>query len=981
MENRKARNASILIIIAALTLLAFAVSPVSSFAAEATEIGPGSAQGTPLGLAGKGEGPWAKAGSTLRRVFAAHHAHQQAGSGAPFKPDSPSVRYANGMILIDAVAADGDGAALLADLQGLGLTDGTAFGAVVSGRMPLGRLGHAVELGSLRAVSASLKPHTNSAVDPIFGWVHDRRGAIAMGLIASEADLQSHTGAGIKVGVLSDTFDNNGGSPATNADDDLANGDLPGGAGVYVALHTPGNADFNDSSSFGAIGNNGINTTIDSTQFALDRDLPEPDGSIRFSPPNFNEDPITAVVSYPDANQYTIGTKPFTIEMWVNFETVHTDGRGPTLASHYSTTNNQRAWFLQILGPDDNPPFNHLRFWLSSDGFSGTGTAITVNNPWVPSPDQWYHVAVTRDDQSDVRMFIDGSMIGDPVNITRSIHNSTAPLRISSYDSSAGNNRPLDGWVEDFRFVVGEALYTENFPLPTEPLASELPPPPGPVAATTVLPDGEGNNPGIDEGRAMMQLIHDVAPDADLSFHTAFNGLADFAQGIQDLADDGADVIVDDIIYFAEPMFQDGIVAQAVDNVVSQGVAYFSSAGNSAQRSYDAPFQASGERLFVGDDDRGMLHDFNPGPGGPVDYLQSVTIPVGTTFIAVLQWDQPFASNCPNPQPPQGCPGPDNDADIYLVEKSGNNLQIVTSSITDNLTSGEPVEVIQFQNPGFFFGEDYHIMITHFDVVTPQHPQPGPPPGRLKYVWFASPSVTVNEHTTDSPASYGHANASGAEAVGAAFYLDTPGGDPNGVLPEPILDPILEWFSSVGGVPILFDKNGNPQAPEVRQKPEIVAPDGTNTTFFGSDTSADDDDEAPETFPNFFGTSAAAPHAAAIAALMLEANPGLSPAQIYSDLEDTALDILQRRAVVRSDPLVTIPNGVGVDDHSGYGLIDATAAIANVTGDLLPLANDDSATTGIDAPVAIDVLGDDAFGDGLTQFTIVSGPANGGAVI
>jgi hypothetical protein len=578
-------------------------------------------------------------------------------------------------------------------------------------------------------------------------------------------------------------------------------------------------------------------------------------------------------------------------------------------------------------------------------------------------------------------MFIDGSMIGDPVNITRSIHNSTAPLRISSYDSSAGNNRPLDGWVEDFRFVVGEALYTENFPLPTEPLASELPPPPGPVATTTVLPDGEGNNPGIDEGRAMMQLIHDVAPDADLSFHTAFNGLADFAQGIIDLADDGADVIVDDIIYFAEPMFQDGIVAQAVDNVVSQGVAYFSSAGNSAQRSYDAPFQASGERLFVGDDDRGMLHDFNPGPGGPVDYLQSVTIPVGTTFIAVLQWDQPFASNCPNPQPPQGCPGPDNDADIYLVEKSGNNLQIVTSSITDNLTTGDPVEVIQFQNPGFFFGEDYHIMITHFDVVTPQHPQPGPPPGRLKYVWFASPSVTVNEHTTDSPASYGHANASGAEAVGAAFYLDTPGGDPNGVLPEPILDPILEWFSSVGGVPILFDKNGNPQAPEVRQKPEIVAPDGTNTTFFGSDTSADDDDEAPETFPNFFGTSAAAPHAAAIAALMLEANPGLSPAQIYSGLEDTALDILQRRAVVRSDPLVTIPNGVGVDDHSGYGLIDATAAIANVTGDLLPLANDDSATTGIDAPVAIDVLGDDAYGDGLTQFTIVSGPANGGAVI
>ena len=62
-----------------------------------------------------------------------------------------------------------------------------------------------------------------------------------------------------------------------------------------------------------------------------------------------------------------------------------------------------------------------------------------------------------------------------------------------------------------------------------------------------------------------------------------------------------------------------------------------------------------------------------------------------------------------------------------------------------------------------------------------------------------------------------------------------------------------------------FDANGNRLArPEIRRKPELSATDGGNTTFFVADTIRDDDD-----FPNFFGTSAAAPHAAAIAALVL----------------------------------------------------------------------------------------------------------------
>src|SRR6204780_2574699 len=74
-----------------------------------------------------------------------------------------------------------------------------------------------------------------------------------------------------------------------------------------------------------------------------------------------------------------------------------------------------------------------------------------------------------------------------------------------------------------------------------------------------------------DEGRAIMQIVHDVAPGAGLAFYTAENSEADFANGIGQLAASvasggaGAKVIIDDVGYFDEPFFQDGLEAQAIN--------------------------------------------------------------------------------------------------------------------------------------------------------------------------------------------------------------------------------------------------------------------------------------------------------------------------------------------------------------------------------------------------------------------------------
>jgi hypothetical protein len=408
---------------------------------------------------------------------------------------------------------------------------------------------------------------------------------------------------------------------------------------------------------------------------------------------------------------------------------------------------------------------------------------------------------------------------------------------------------------------------------------------------------------GSDEGRAMMQLITDVAPGAGQAFHTANFGQANFADGILRLANEAnADVIVDDIIYFAEPMFQDGIIAQAADQVVADGVAYFSAAGNQSRLAYEGEVRITGELdPFTGS----PQHDFDPGAG--IDVFQEINVPVGSGFVMAFQWDSPFASASP------GSGGSTNDLDIIVYDST--ETIALAGGIAGNL-GGDAVEVFSFVNFGGF-GDTFNISISKFA---------GDDPGYLKYVMFPFADVDIVEFDTQSGTTYGHAFAAGAESVGAAFYGDTPefGVDP----------PIVEPFSSAGGsptglvTPIFFDTDGNRLAtPEIRDdKPGIVAPDNTNTTFFVSGF-----DIEPDGFPNFPGTSAAAPHAAGVAALMLSSAGGsgsLTPTEVYTTLRDTAIDM--------DDP-DTPGFDIGFDFATGFGFVDAEAAVGAVALPPLPV--------------------------------------------
>jgi len=375
-----------------------------------------------------------------------------------------------------------------------------------------------------------------------------------------------------------------------------------------------------------------------------------------------------------------------------------------------------------------------------------------------------------------------------------------------------------------------------------------------------------------DEGRAMMEIIHDVAPGATLAFHTAFDGEADFARGILDLKKAGAKVIVDDVIYLAEPMFQDGMIAQAVDTVVARRTAYFSAAGNEARQSYQSRFRPSA-RFFDYGSGPCEAHDFDPST--KVDIRQRIRLPAGGRLLVSFQWDQPFFSV-------SGAPGAASNLDILLLDAE---RKIIAASVTNN-EGRDPVEIFAFQNLGA--AAAFNVMITNCS---------GPDPQRIKYVDFEGDDTFI-EFDTRSATAFGHPNARGAEAVGAADYLETPNAS--------VSPPLLEVFSSAGGVPIRLNADGSrKRRQELRKKPGIVAPDGTNTTFFGTDRLGDVD-----AFPNFFGTSAAAPHAAGVAALILPNNPSFVPNRVYQRLRETAIDM----------------GSPGFDFDTGFGFIDAALA-------------------------------------------------------
>lgn len=408
-----------------------------------------------------------------------------------------------------------------------------------------------------------------------------------------------------------------------------------------------------------------------------------------------------------------------------------------------------------------------------------------------------------------------------------------------------------------------------------------------PVEVRSDLSSGDG---GEDEGRAMLQIVHDVAPGAKLAFATAFKGELAFAQSIEELAapvlsgGSGASVIVDDVGYAEEPFFQNGPVAAAVEKVTSEGVTYLSAAGNDNVigregassghdiASWEAPSFRDGGSCPAAIESSlgGTTHcmDFNPGSG--TDNTFGIRVEPGRALKVDLQWKEPRE-------------GVDSDFDAYLLNRSGNT--ILDASEANNLASGEPMEFIEWKNTSGSEVKEVQLAINHcFGGCNPEdfgNENPG-----LKFAFLENGyGVSGTEYPSSSggdvvgPTVYGHAAAAGAIAVAAVPFN-------NSTEPEEYSSrgPATHYFGPVTGsgpaTPL-----GSPQ---VIPKPDLTATDCGRTTFFASESS-------PGIW-RFCGTSAAAPHAAGAVALMVQkaksAGGGLDqPQPIRAALFESAVPV------------------------------------------------------------------------------------------
>ncbi|MGZ8524352.1 MAG: MBG domain-containing protein, partial [Chitinophagaceae bacterium] len=384
---------------------------------------------------------------------------------------------------------------------------------------------------------------------------------------------------------------------------------------------------------------------------------------------------------------------------------------------------------------------------------------------------------------------------------------------------------------------------------------------------------------GNDEGRAMLQIVHDVAPKSKLAFRTGFLTAGHFAKGIQELADPylaggPCDVIVDDITYVTEPFLQDGKVAQAVDQVAAQGVTYFSSAGNFGNKSYESVFNGVTNTSVIA---TGQIHQFG---GAAADIYQTVNLKPGS-YTIVLQWSDEFHSL-------GSADGVQTDMDLYLVGANGYTLFGFNRS---NLF-GDPFEVCPFTVKEETLAKLMVVRAAGINNV------------RFKYIIFRG-DATIQDYPSGTSTIVGHPNANGAIAVGAMLYANFPAFTP--------VWPGVASFSSRGGTSTL--KNN---VFTIRNKPELIGPNGVNTTVNLGGAAFNDGDP----YPNFFGTSAAAPHAAAVGALLIQGR------KKYNLQTSVSPDEIRQQLQSSTGKFSYLPANFSFE--GGYGYIQADSAIAQI---------------------------------------------------
>jgi len=356
-----------------------------------------------------------------------------------------------------------------------------------------------------------------------------------------------------------------------------------------------------------------------------------------------------------------------------------------------------------------------------------------------------------------------------------------------------------------------------------------------------------------DEGTAMLEIIYDLAPGAELYFSGPGNASDEMVASIQWLVNQGCDVIVDDLGYYAEPMFEDGQVADAAADAIGDGVVYVSAAGNDAETHYQGDFDDFGDGS----------HRFAQGQN-----LLRFDLPAGESVMGVLQWSDEWGAS-------------GNNYNLYLLGWTGSAWTLVDESIDVQNGDDDPLEGVIWDNTGA--GTVSLAWLVHQFAGADRE---------LELFTLGNVDMVDTQIVVAGDSIFGHPAAEGVIAVGAIDAADSGNDD-------------IEDSSSRG--PSTVYTNFSTQTSTQRDSLDVAGIDGVHTVAGGEEEWFGHDP--------FFGTSAAAPHVAAIAALLLEIDPALTVAEVRGLITDNAVDL----------------GDTGYDEVFGFGRADALATVSAAT--------------------------------------------------
>lgn len=420
-------------------------------------------------------------------------------------------------------------------------------------------------------------------------------------------------------------------------------------------------------------------------------------------------------------------------------------------------------------------------------------------------------------------------------------------------------------------------------------------------ATVTNLSTGSG-----DEGTAMLEIVHDMAPGALLWFHTTGNSVATHITALNNLVTAGVNIITEDIPFDDQPAFQQGAAANRAEQIATGGIAVHSSAGNQALRhaarvpavgTGQGPDGNAGPFTSCGGFSPTNAVDLNPA-AAVVDTTFDVTLSAGTPaqparHSFTLQWSEPRAIF-----PTAGAGGFTN-LDLYVMAADGTTC-LGRSTNGQGNGAGDTIEQVSINNTGAA-----RVAKIVVNVAGNQGAQATP---RIDLRWRGTDTrfpidAAVRDGSLNPDSNYtGLATSAAAvNAVSGAVEGFSSGG------------PVYLGLTTVcpGAYPCAGASQAGPGV-ATSPGPNWAAADGGLTSGAGGFGGGTCPPVNPGDQCRFFGTSAAAPHAAACDALARDifgATAGV--AAIKTRLASNAVDIAP----------------AGTDNVTGAGQLDCFAAL------------------------------------------------------